>query len=297
MKPHKACDVDITKLKYPVIVMPKLDGVRACHFNNEFTSRTLKTFRNDKLDHFNNSILSGLDGELVVGSAIDGDSCRRTTGFCNSHSFNVPNISLPIWYIFDYIVNEDTPYIERLSNAKTLVSVINTTTNIQITMVAHVLANSKEELMKLHCQYIDRGYEGTVIRDIMGKHKNGRCTINEGAFLKMKDIADEEAVIVSLIEAEENLNEETTNELGYKTRSSHKENKVAKGMVGSIMAKIPDGRIITISAGHMCHDDRVYYWNNQEKIIGRVCTYKYMPYGEKDNRRHPRFKGFRDNAI
>ena len=293
MKPHKACNADLNKIKFPIIVMPKIDGVRACYLNGEFTSRNLKPFRNKRLSEtFEIPDLFDYDGELVVGDDPTSQSlCRDTTSFCSSFENKTEHLDTPTWYLFDLVL-EGVPYKERLAKLQMEVSMLSAL-NLPIKIVRHAIAESIEEVMQWHDMFMAEGYEGTILRDPNGYHKNGRCTVNEGAFLKMKDIADEEAAILSLIEAEYNGNEAEVNELGYQTRSSHQENKVGNGMIGSIVVMIPDGRVITISAGHMTHDERIHYWENQDEIVNRICTYKFMPHGEKDKRRHPRFKCFR----
>ena len=297
-KPHKACDADITRINYPIIAMPKLDGVRACFLNQEFTTRTLKPFRNSHLNNaFDIPQLKGFDGELVVGDIVDGSSCRRTTSFVNSYSFNTTIKDLPKWYLFDCITEENLPYRARLRELAQRVKSLDPEISSKLKIIENVIITSKEELVSYHSQMMEMGYEGTVLRSSHGLHKNGRCTVNEGHYLRIKDVADEEAIILELVEAEENLNPSDTNELGYKFRTSHKENKVGKGMIGSLIVSIPDGRIITISAGSMPHDKRIFYWNNIEEIIGKTCTYRYMTYGEKDLRRHPRYKNLREDDI
>jgi len=289
-KPHKACDADLTKVKFPAIIMPKLDGVRACFLNGKFTSRTLKPFRNHRLDDaFGGPEHFALDGELVQGNPLDGNSCRRTTSFCSSFSENTEGVSLPTWWIFD-IINSDT-YVNRLRHIKGM------RFGAHVEQMPYQVVRDLSALHDAHSDYIGMGYEGTIIRSPKGLHKNGRCTTTEGAFLRLKDIADEECEILNVIEGQVNNNPATISELGYKTRSSHQENKIGNYMVGSLEVQIPDGRIIIISAGRLTHDERRYYFEHKEGIIGRTCTYTFMPYGEKDMRRHPRFKSFREGDI
>jgi len=62
LKPHKACDAKLDKIKKVMWVMPKLDGVRALHVNGDFQSRTLTAFPNVNLVAFNRKVFWGLDG-------------------------------------------------------------------------------------------------------------------------------------------------------------------------------------------------------------------------------------------
>ncbi|RLA59811.1 MAG: hypothetical protein DRQ89_13600 [Epsilonproteobacteria bacterium] len=297
MKPHRACDLVISKVEFPVMTMPKLDGVRGVHMNGKFQSRTLKPFRNKRLDLFNDSLLKGMDGELLAGD-IDSQSCMRTTSFTSSFCDKTDDIALPIWNVFDYIT-EKTQHLKYITRYNMLVDAVNSGIEKRpslfnfIKIVNMVIANNEDELYEIHSNNIEEGHEGTIVRSFDGRHKNGRCTANEGRYLRMKDLGDEECIILSVIEAQTNNNPQTTNELGNSVRSSHKEYKEGNGMVGSIEVQIPDGRIIRIGAGHMTHEERIKYFENPP--IGKRCTYKFMPHGEKDMRRHPRFKCFRED--
>src|SRR5262245_35069587 len=61
------CPADLSELRYPVLVSPKLDGVRAIRLGNRLVSRTLKDIpnkyvRNWCIEH----LPEGLDGELLL---------------------------------------------------------------------------------------------------------------------------------------------------------------------------------------------------------------------------------------
>lgn len=300
--PHKAIDADLDIIKFPIIISCKIDGVRGCFLNAEFTSRTLKPFRNQNLNNkFNNPILRGFDGELAVGSPTMQNLCRKTTSYVNSFSENTSNI-VPDWYIFDYLDDnlKNVGYSERLAVAQNKIRQIKIDFPGQFDFLKPLpkiaVCKDLKELLENHKQFIEMGFEGTVIRFHAGLHKNGRST-KKGDYLRLKDNGTEEATILSIIEAEENLNPKEINNLGLSERSSHKENKISKGMVGALVVEIPDKRIITISAGKMTHEERITYWEEPNKIIGRICTYKFLKTGEHKSRRHARFIEFRDENI
>lgn len=295
-KPFKACDADLKKARYPIIVMPKIDGVRGLHMNGQFTTRNLKPFRNDRLSVFNHPSFVGLDGELAAGAITDPDLCRLTTSFTSSFADRTSDIALPTWWVFDKSDEPTMPYRHRIDMLHDISETLRSI-HSNIRVVPYEIANSEEEVLALHSSYIEQGFEGTVLRSLTGKYKHGRCTANEGDYLRIKDLGDEEAIILELVEAQTNNNPSETNELGYQSRSSHKENKAGNGMIGALIVRIPDGRIETIGAGNMPHSERIYYWNNPDKIISKTCTYKFMVHGEKDSRRHARYKNLRDGDI
>jgi DNA ligase 1 len=148
---------------------------------------------------------------------------------------------------------------------------------------------------------------GTCIRKLDGLHKQGRSTVREMGLLRIKRFVESEALVMSIEEGETNLNEAQINELGKMFRSSHKENKVPDGMVGSLICKalqdvkdahsgrllIEEGQEIKVSPGNMDHNNRRRYFNNQGEIIGKVIKYKFFPKGIKDKPRFPTFQTFR----
>ena len=117
------------------------------------------------------------------------------------------------------------------------------------------------------------------------------------SYLRIKRFVEEEAYVLGIIEGEENQNEEQTNELGQTFRSSHQENKVPNGMVGSMLCRdIKSGQEIVVGAGNMKHHERVHFFENQAQLLGKIIKYKFFPKGVKDKPRFPTYKCFRDKA-
>lgn len=114
-------------------------------------------------------------------------------------------------------------------------------------------------------------------------------------YLRIKDFKDDEAVVTGLIEAQENQNEATTNALGHTERSSSKEGKVGKGMLGAIQAHHSTFGDIEIGPGEMTHEERKYFWEHPEELVGKTITFKYFPFGVKDKPRFPTFKCVRED--
>lgn len=303
LKPHKAADAVLDKLRFPTIVLPKIDGVRGCYLNNFFTARTLKRFRNTRMNTaLSDPALQGFDGELVIGEPTDEGLCRTTTSYVNSFEHNTV-ARLPDWYVFDF-VNEYTkslPYASRLDMVKQRITNLQTENPERYSFLKVIpkvsSCNNEADVLLAHTQYIAAGYEGTIVRYANAPHKSGRSTANQSWFMRIKDAGTEEATILDLTEAQYNGNEAVINELGETERSTHQENKYGKGMIGALVVQIPDGRIITIGAGCMTHEERIKYWEQKSDIVGRICTYKYMAHGEHKMRRHPRFVEFRDEDL
>jgi hypothetical protein len=296
IKPHLACDADseFRFIKYPSLVMPKIDGVRGINLG-ELTGRTMKTFANYYTTRiFSHHALRGFDGELAAGSLTDLDLCRKTTSAINTQT-GTPTIT---WNIFDFI-NDDTymlPYGKRFAVAQKKVEILHTEYpqfKHLVNVVPAFQVHSQTEIEEYLQKFLDEGYEGIIIRSANGLHKDGRCTAREAAYLRIKDFVSEEAEVIDIYEAQENQNEAKINALGFTERSSHKENKVGKGMLGGLICYNEKWGTFKVGPGKMDHSDRVAYWYEPSAIIGQTITYKRLKTGTKDKPRMPTFQHIR----
>jgi DNA ligase-1 len=296
-KPQKAVNAEMSHIRFPCIVFPKIDGVRGIRILPHFTGRTLKPFANWWLtDTLSNPVLHGLDGELANGSVTSSSLCRDTTSYCNSFAQKTSSV-IPAWYIFDYITPETAhlPYHSRWELAQKLVQKLTKDTDAFyfLKLVPHAtICNTLEEVEACHQDFISQGFEGTVGRDFFRPHKNGRATTRENGFWRIKDFVSDEGVIIGYEEGQTNLNPAIINELGYTERSSHQDNKIPNGMIGNLKIWYK-GREETISTGSMTHAERTLYFNDPSLILNKICTFTHMPYGAKDKLRFAQFANFR----
>lgn len=297
-KPHKACDVNWGTLKFPCWAMPKIDGVRMLNVNGKAVGRSLKPYKNKAITAaYSQPIFNGFDGEMTASGAKTSPSlCRDTTSIINT----INGSTDVVWYIFDY-VNDSVahlPYIQRYERVRNLIEDVFVYDDmdykldpcIKVEIVPYTVVHSIQEAQEFYEKCLAEKYEGAIFRDPNAKHKNGRCTEKESAYVRAKPSSDKEAIVLELVEAQENLNEAKTNELGYTERSSHKENKVGKGMVGSFICKdVTTGATITVGAGKATHEERIAFWNNPDTIVGKYIKYLSMDTGVKDAPRFARF--------
>ena len=296
-RPQKAETADFSNLRLPAIVQPKIDGVRGMNLVGHFTARTLKRFRNTELEIFDNPLFLGFDGELAKGGLTDQHLCTQTTSWTNSYSHKTDRI-LPTWNLFDF-VNKDTwylPYYKRWELLQQYVKALKEKYpefHFLQEVPGAFLAETVEQIQQAHAYFVSLGYEGTIIRYAHGSHKNGRSTLKEGYYLRIKDFLSESAQILGFTEAQENFNIPKINALGYTERSSSKENKIGKGMIGALIIRLPDGNEAKIGTGSLTHEQLTEYFNEPEKLIGRWCDFKHMPQGAKDKPRFGQFSCFR----
>jgi len=279
-----AATSDGNGIKYPVLGSPKLDGIRCPIVGGVAMSRTMKPIRNAWVQElFGQTILSGLDGELIVGEATAKDAFRVTTSGVMSGD-GAPDVK---YHVFDHWAAWGG-FAARLKAATILAE-----GHPHITVVPHTLCFNKDELLALDAKHLAEGYEGTMIRSLEGAYKQGRSTLREGGLLKLKWFTDAEAIVIGYVEKMHNGNAAFLDERGYTKRSSHQENKWGVGTLGALCVRdLTSGVEFEVGTGF---DDalRATLWRERSALSGRIVKYKFFPTGIKEKPRHPVFLGFR----
>lgn len=281
-KPMLADVADLSILKYPVIVSPKLDGVRATFVLGRLLTRNLKPIPNRAVDLAFRSP-APLDGELIAGDPTS-KSCFRDTMKVVS-AFNA-DISSLRFHVFDMVGSE--VFTARYARAMEVVNDTN-----RLIQVPHCLVHSEKELLILEEDTLEQGFEGLMIRDPQGKYKFGRSTAREGALLKLKRKSTSEAIVIGFVEQMHNANEAKMDNLGYTERSSHQANMLPMDTLGALQVRdVVSGVEFNIGTG-FTFADRNEVWKNRAKYQGATCSYEFLPVGVKDKPRHPAFLGWR----
>jgi DNA ligase-1 len=310
MKPMRACDYVEEKLVFPLMVQPKIDGVRAVHLTGSLTGRSLKPFGNKYVTaRFSHPALAWLDGEMAAEHACHPDLCRLTTSALSSHN-GEPYV---LWHLFDYAHPDllDKPYFHRLGKLNERVEEL----KVEVPhLAAHLrvikweLCSSMESLNFLDSGMLGMGYEGTIVRALKGKYKQGTSTAREGGLLRIKRFVDFEFVVTDIIEGDSNQNEATINALGHTERSTHQANMIPNGMIGAMVGKtlnvvkdgdtvlFAPGEIVRVGAGCLTHEQRKYYFEHQKEFTDQIHKAKFFPKGIKDKPRFPTWQTFRDQV-
>ena len=298
-KPMLACDWDELKVRFPIFGQPKIDGVRAINLQGATTGRSLKKFKNKHVTElFSDSALKGFDGEMAAESEMHPDLCR----FTSSALGTIEGKPYVLWWLFDY-VQEDwihQPYFERYCHLQEKVRFFRSNNHIyrfadHLRVVPYKVLTNMSELLEYETDCLSHGFEGVILRDPEGKVKHGRCTVREGSLLRIKRFIDDEAVVIRLEEGQTNLNEATINALGKTERSTHAENMVPNGQVGTLVCEHKKSGTINVSPGEMDVETRKLYFKQPELIVGKTITFKTFPKGVKDKPRFPTFKNIRED--
>lgn len=277
---------DLDEVKFPVLASPKLDGVRALNVNGQLLSRKLKPIRNRTVyERLALTGLHGLDGELVAGSATEGNVFHRTTSAVMTEGGS-PQVT---FWVFDRHNLFQESFLERIRH---LPQAMHMGDGIFIQPLKHRILRTRKELDAYEETCLTLGYEGVMLRDPKGLYKFGRSGKTDKWLMKVKRFQDAEAEIIGIVEQMNNQNEAKINELGYLKRSSHKANRVPKGTTGALMCRLPSGVEFEIGTGM---DDalRLEFWKNPP--IGKTAKFKFQPVGIKDKPRFPVFLGIRED--
>ena len=289
---------DLTKIKLPKMVSPKINGVRGIVVGGVMMSYNMKPIRNDFVQAmFGHPELNGLDGELIVGQPNDHHSLRNTmsgisriTGECDVRL-----------HVFDDYSTEGN-FVSRYEQVrKTLKSsLLQEVASNRLVLVEHEFVGNLQELLDYEQAKLNLGYEGIMIRHPEGPYKFGRSTPREDWLWKVKRFEDAEAVITGFEEEMRNDNVLQTNELGKAKRTSHKENKTAKGTLGGLLVKGSNGRYAGVDYRvGIGFDDATaqWIWDHQDERLGKTIKVKYFPVGNLNKPAHTVFLEFRPEGM
>lgn len=303
--PMLASEYDPSKLKFPVIASPKIDGIRGHVVNGVIYSRSAKPIRNRHIQALlGNPLLDCFDGELVFGPAnapnVYSESSKGVMSFSGhpvmgTHDFD--------FWVFDCYAEPDNQYEERIARVRhylfdRLYPHPEYIPNIKV--LPQTVLCDESQLDIYEAEQLALGYEGVMLRDPLAPYKFGRSSVRDGALLKVKRFAYDEARIVGHEELMHNDNELTQDELGRARRSESKDGKRPSGMLGAYICVSPkyqkDGRSIefNVSCGSMSHEERKSAWDNRVSSLNKLVRFRHLPHGAKDVPRHGLYAGFRD---
>lgn len=308
-RPMLAASIDtaeeIVNLTYPVIVSPKIDGIRVLiHPIKGAVTRSLKPLPNTalraafgkRLEQFPLAF-SHLDGEITFGQPEDiSDKTifNKTTSAIRCFDGH-PDA---VFWIFDSFRHPLFPYTERVRD---IFDYSEESTGegskLRFRFLESQMVDNYAQLLRVEQEYLDKGFEGIMVRSPYGTYKFGRSTLNQGNLLKLKRFADCEAVVIGFEELMRNDNPLEQDAFGLADRSSSKANLRASGVMGALIVEAINGPFIgkrfNVGTG-FTFADRKAIWESQDKYLGRDITIVYQMLGSIDAPRFPVYKGFRD---
>lgn len=285
-KPMLATDADLTKLRFPLLASPKLDGIRAVVRDGVVYSRSNKPIPNKYVQRLF-ADFEHFDGELIVGEPTSKTVYRDTVSHVMSNDKTDFHVN---FFVFDSVRDMGADYGNRLRWLAEAGE-----NNIGIVIHEQVEMRNLDELLRYEEECLEDGYEGLILRDPGAPYKRGRSTVKEGYLLKMKRFSDFECEVIGFEERMHNGNEATTNELGRTKRSSHAAGKSGLGDLGALVVRTPDGIEFRVGTG-FDDSERDRVWKDRDSYLGKLAKIKYFAVGMKTAPRHPVFLGWRDAA-
>lgn len=281
MKPMLAAPAG-AELPFPLLLSPKLDGIRCLIVAGVAVGRSLKPLPNRHVQQlFGRPELNGLDGELLVGNPTAKDVFQTTTSGVMSVA-GEPDVTF--WVFDDY--SAPGGFGERYLRAQRRVAAAP-----HCQLVAHAQVAAADDLLGWEQYYLARGFEGVMLRHPAGPYKHGRSTAKEAWLLKVKRFEDSEAVVLGATELMHNSNEAKRNRLGHLERSSHQAGKVGRQRLGALVVRdVATGVEFELGTG-FTDQQRQDFWRRD--LTGLVVKYKFQPTGVKEKPRFPVFLGFR----
>ncbi len=289
MKPMLAYNksVDLTKLRYPMLSSPKLDGIRCLIIDATPVSRNLKPIPNLHVRKLlSRPELEGFDGELMI----DGDFNSVQSAIMSQHGS--PKFT---YHVFD-VVNAHNYNTRHLQAAERIAHLPADLLPV-VKLVSQTVVNNKDDIDELDAYYLSQGHEGSIVRDLFAKYKHGRSTLREQGMIKIVQWHRAEAVVIGVEELQHNENEAETNELGYTKRSHAMAGQVGGNVLGALVCELlatngtSNERIqFKIGTGFDANQ-RNELW--QSPPIAKIVTFKYKELSKYGVPRHPVFVGFR----
>ncbi len=261
---------DTSKLKYPVIVEPKLDGVRCLtrlgQDNITFYSRDLKQFVNfEELeqDLIKNFMWIGnvtLDGEVVAKSGKFDDTISRA----RSHRGVNTHIEYE-YHIFDVLIDSYSLLMRKDRLADYAES-------DYCKFVPFIIAGTEQELLDYHKTCCEAGYEGTMIKNPYTLYHHGR---NQD-WKKLKPFHTADLTITNITEGKGK----------------------ASGMMGRIevqgfIGDSDDVYVKTEVGTGFSNELRKDMFDNKNKYLGKVAEIQYQEITKDNSLRFPSFKRMR----
>ena len=284
---NKDGTLNLDKITWPKMASPKFDGNRCYVENGEAKSSSGKPIKNNHIRRIlSNPLYNGFDGELIVGESTAPD-VRRATHSGVSRKDGEPDFSFHVFDDFGFNGHFKSRLAISLSRIRQVAP------DDPIYHVTHTLLHSLEELEAYEAKVISRGYEGVVLRDPYAPYKEGRSTLKQNWALKLKRFLDGEAVVIGYYERMHNDNPQTRNDHGKAERSSHKANLRPAGDLGGLEVRDLVTQVEFKVGTGWSAEERKELWQNRDKLLGQVLTYKHFPVGAKDKPNLPGFVSWR----
>lgn len=264
-------------LNYPVIVQPKLDGIRLLVSqvaNNNFFIRSRRNVAWKHLDYLYEDFNSIFD-YLPKGATLDGELYLHGMSFNKIQSIVMSAVNLSSeldkieYHIFDidYIDPEGSTLEQRVELLNNVFDKHYEDTGKDfkhLVLVESRLASNLEQVLDTHDFYVEEGYEGLMIKKLANGAEPDSKNYNQSLYkagrnsntLKYKKFFDEEAIIEGV-----------------------KEGKGRNKGVAIFVVRDKRGNVFDLEMRGSLEMRREYY-KNIDDYIGKEVTFRYIKLNE-----------------
>lgn len=274
--------LDELSSELPLLVSPKLDGIRCLVRNGCALSSHMKPIQNAFIRTWLESraeLLDGLEGELTLSTI---RPFREVTSAVMSRG-GEPDF---VFNVFDSFTLFRVPMlkrIEHISNRVWLESLSPT-----VTVVVHRLAKTVSELEELHAHNVAVGYEGSMVKSPHAAYVNGRMTMRNTCVWKVKQKERTEATVVGV-----ERRKTPVHQRDHDGKMIGERDVVYHDEVGALRCRFDDGAEFKVGSG-FSQDERVSLWSTE--LIGRRCVVEHqLPRVAGESPRFPTFQGWSDS--
>lgn len=264
--------VNYDRLEFPVLVEPKLDGIRTIAFVDkkiEYFSRNGRKFENFGMFDIELAEIGKGQG-IVIDGEVTGTSQEKafkgvTTQARRKENVDVSNLK---YHIFDYITIPEFKKMrgkfsqaERTAELKKMFYDADERETYNVKLVKGKICNNIKQVEKYYQKCLKKGYEGVILKTLTALYQFKRTY----DWSKIKPTETKDLKITEAVEGEGKY----------------------KGMLGAFLVD-NKGTIVHVGGGYN-DEQRAKFWKDRKKMIGTVIEVKYDSETEDGSFRFPRF--------
>ena len=258
-----------SKLRFPLMLSPKLDGIRGLCYNYGVYSREGILLPSEQVQGLF-SQYDGYDSEIVVGEPNTMNVYNRTQSSVMSKG-KPADVTM---YVIDRIGMPGT-FRQRYNQLQKEFEV----ERERVKLIPQYIAGNLEEFFQIETDFLEQGFEGVMARNPESPYLYKRSTMNEHALMKLKRFTDVEVVVIGFVEQMRNTNTATLDALGYTKRSAAKEGMVPAGTLGKFVVDF-GGIALEIGCGAFTHKERQFIWDHQSMFTRKILKMRYFGVGQ-----------------
>lgn len=276
--------------KYPYIVMPKLDGVRAIIKDGLAITKHGNHLRNRHIKQLlENDLPKGFEfeGELMCYDVETGETLSFHEIMAITCSYYPKKEYFFKYHIWDVILHE--PFDVRLKNIMRFKDEFPDWVEI----VPFEIANNKEEVLAFNKKSKQKHPEGIVLRTHDAPYKYGRSAGSENWFIKWKEREESDGIVVGFTELMFNESDSEVNSIGYLQKAYKKAMLTHGDILGALYVKSPDfEKEYRVGTGYTLKQ-RIDFWKNKESILGKTVSVNHDGQNGHGSPKNVSFKGIR----